>query len=331
MTRTHRRGLTLMEVLVTIAILGIGILAILTLFPLSAVNMARAVRNDRSYQCARQMDGLLRAYWRAEFVEKKGAPGDPILFQALDDANSNVPLPQQHPGLAVAGAYEASYPVVVDPYGFLAPRPNATNLAASPLWIGDNPTNVPRRTMALFGGNSSYVMSALSLKDTVGYDDDLQLTPDREYRYNAMAIIQRPLNSNRYTANLTIVVFDSRPLFFAPAGVEAVFGTTFVPGTNSIALTHAAGAGPNLKPGRWVMDASVAPAGRILIRHANLYQVVSITTDTGDPSTAMTTVLELQTAIVTPTDNNTAAYQGTLVVLDGVSGVYPRQALVEGQ
>src|SRR5438270_7826562 len=46
--RSTRRGVTLLEVLVAIFIMGIGLLAILTLFPLGALSMARAVRDDRA-------------------------------------------------------------------------------------------------------------------------------------------------------------------------------------------------------------------------------------------------------------------------------------------
>ena len=49
MTRnTRRRGVTLLEVLTAIFIMGVGLLAILTLFPLGALSMARAVRDDRA-------------------------------------------------------------------------------------------------------------------------------------------------------------------------------------------------------------------------------------------------------------------------------------------
>src|SRR5688500_2647042 len=48
-TRTGvRRGITLLEVLTAIFIMGVGLLAILTLFPLGALSMARAVRDDRA-------------------------------------------------------------------------------------------------------------------------------------------------------------------------------------------------------------------------------------------------------------------------------------------
>jgi len=47
-TRPGRRGVTLLEVLVAIFIAGVGLLALLTLFPIGMTNMARAVNDDRS-------------------------------------------------------------------------------------------------------------------------------------------------------------------------------------------------------------------------------------------------------------------------------------------
>lgn len=43
-----RAGVTLLEVLAAIFIMGIGLLALLTLFPLGAVNMAQSIKDDRA-------------------------------------------------------------------------------------------------------------------------------------------------------------------------------------------------------------------------------------------------------------------------------------------
>jgi Prokaryotic N-terminal methylation motif len=47
-TRSRRFGITLIEVLAAIFIMGVGLLALLTLFPLGALSMARAVQDDRA-------------------------------------------------------------------------------------------------------------------------------------------------------------------------------------------------------------------------------------------------------------------------------------------
>ena len=44
---TRRPGVTLMEVLVAIMITGVGLLALMTLFPLGALEMAQSVKGDR--------------------------------------------------------------------------------------------------------------------------------------------------------------------------------------------------------------------------------------------------------------------------------------------
>ncbi len=315
-----REGFTLTEVLVTLAILAFGVLAILTLFPLAASQMAIAVREDRSAQSAAAADGLIRALWKTEIVEKR-VPNEPF-FLALDDPNNSVPSQFQHnlPQFPQVQPNEASYPVVVDPMGFVARSGRAEQY-----WIGDGGnTNVPRRTLNLFGGNAQYAFRRCSLMDGFGYDEDGHpvdpntSVSDRELRYNWLWVVQRQQNGNRYAANLTVVVFDNRPHLFAPTGAEATFpNTTFNPGQTSIVVTGS----PDLKGGGWVMDASVVPP---YIRNTNFYQVVSVTENT--PLAGQTTI-ELQNPIKNPTDNNTAAYTGTLVVLRGVSGVYPRAPL----
>ena len=320
MTRNRRAGLTLIEVLVSMFIMSFGLLAIMTLFPLGAINMAKAVRDDRSYQAARSADGLFRAYWKGEIAEPP-TPNDSGLYSALNDPNAGQTAPVDPQGLFTpARANEWSYPVVVDPWAVVA-RPT------SQWWVGDNRTMVPRRTMAtplMFqAGGRRHIFAALSLKDTKGYDEDMHLTVDTEYRYNFMWIIQQPLVQNKFAANMTVVVFDDRPFLYAPAGTEPVIGgVAFTPNSTTIIVPGS----PELKPGMWVMDATVTPSNspRPLIRHANPYQVVSVTLDPANPGQ---TLVELQTAVKTPTDNNLNPYNGTPVILRGASGAYTRLPL----
>src|ERR1700676_2510472 len=46
-TMRRRQGTTLIEVLVAIFVMGIGLLALMAMFPLAAVSMARSIRDDR--------------------------------------------------------------------------------------------------------------------------------------------------------------------------------------------------------------------------------------------------------------------------------------------
>jgi len=58
----HKRpGITLLEVLVAIFIMGIGLLALLTLFPLGALEMAQAIQDDRAGKAAADAVALSEA------------------------------------------------------------------------------------------------------------------------------------------------------------------------------------------------------------------------------------------------------------------------------
>jgi prepilin-type N-terminal cleavage/methylation domain-containing protein len=47
-TRPRRRGVTLLEVLIAILILGVGLISLATLFPIGMARLANAARNSRS-------------------------------------------------------------------------------------------------------------------------------------------------------------------------------------------------------------------------------------------------------------------------------------------
>lgn len=57
----RRPGITLLEVLAAIFIVGIGLLALLTLFPLGALQMAQAIKDDRAGQAAASAVALSEA------------------------------------------------------------------------------------------------------------------------------------------------------------------------------------------------------------------------------------------------------------------------------
>jgi hypothetical protein len=310
-----RKGLSLVEVLTAIFITGLGIISILTLFPLGAMRMAQAFRDERSALAAYNAEQFFRSYWKKHVVE--AAIRDPF-FDALNQPASGMPLCRPH---------EPSYPVVVDPMGFLAreDRPNQN-------WFGDTPTptRIPRLNLQVVGTNPTAALRALSLcslRDGIVADDNGNPL-EREFRYNFLWVVQRPRNADRFHANLTIVVFDRRAHMYVPPvppGSEQVFhNVTFNPGQTSLLLP------PNqleIRSGDWVMDGTIydpssgIAVGRPGLRHAYFYRVTAMTeTTTG-------TLLEIQPPLRTPADGNPAPYSGTLILLRGVSGVFVRHPL----
>ena len=332
-----RPGLTLTEVLVTLAILAFGILGILTLFPLAASQMAVAVREDRSAQAAAAADAYMRAYWKSEVADKirdGGTVTEPF-FHALDNPNmwlpttpipTWLPLSEQHliPPVFPALGGEPSYPVVIDPIGYTA------RSGAAAKWVGDGGmlVNVPRRTLNRIGSTPQEVFRACSLMDGMSYDENGHPSADRELRYNWSWVIQRPDNGNKRVADMAVIVYDNRPNLYAPTGSEGWFLTlgVMLPGSSSLKLSFNAGVAPNIKPGSWIMDATVPlltlPPNKT--RHANFYQVVSVAPDIS--GTALN--IELHNPLKKSNDPTIlGAYLGTFVVMRGVSNVYQRPPL----
>ncbi len=324
----RRPGLTLTEVLVTLGILALGILAILTLFPLAASQMAIAVRENRNAQAALLADNFFRAYWKTEIVDRArdGLPINELFYHTLTAGA----IPSDGvPPLPSALDDEASYPVIVDPFGYASRTSSVFQNT-----VGDAPgtphgTNLRRRTLGMISDPShprytpllEFPLRLCSLPDGLGYDEYGCPNADREYRYNWLWVVQRPLNRNRFQADLTVVVFDRRPYRYAPAGTETVYNA---PNVTPLSTTVILNGPTDLKPGNWIMDATItnpATSGGLRIRHANFYQVVSVT------EFGSRTVLELQTPIKVRSDGSKNPYNGTFVVFRGVCGVSVRPPL----
>lgn len=317
--------MSLTEVLVALFILTLGVIGILTMFPLGAAQMALAVRDDRSAQAAVIADGYMRTYWRTQIVEQSGGT-DPF-FQAFTNPsviNSSLPSIQ-------ATATQPSYPVVIDPMG---------NLITSRTGIfGDqsSPTLIPRTSLnGITSQTSLFAYRTCSLVDNLGYNDNGTPTGDSEMRYNWLWVLQRPLNQSApspgaYTANMTVVVFDRRPFLYPPATTpfEVVIpNASFTTGYTTVTINLSAGQqAPDLRQGSWVMDATILnPTGQLPIRQANFYRVVSMAQNPSNPAQML---VELQTPIVAPVGYSSSGYTytGTLVSIRGVSGVFVRPPL----
>jgi len=396
----RRAGMSLTEVLVALFILTIGVIGILTMFPLGAVQMARAVRDDRSALAASNADAYMRWYW-ATYVANQSI-GNPINWPNQDqllsngssglfdnpymaytvsggqatavaplqnfaiNLNNNLQQQQQNPNLAAFNVVgQVSYPVIVDPLGFQARQwnfgdaPNFALIPRCPLYYGaaTGTTQIIQTQANITTGNvipqphlQVFNYRSCSLVDSLGYNDNGTPTNDLEMRYNWLWVLQRPEmtmnstnsnpqnqnpNNNLYNnanglskVNMTVVVFDRRAFLYPPSnvqGFEIVMGATFTTGLSTVTISNAASqAALDLKPGTWVMDATINPAANPFpIMQANFYRVVSVVQVNGQVN------LELQTPIIPPVGYPPLgfSYPGTLVALNGVSGVFVRPPL----
>ena len=111
-----------MEVLIATFILAVGLVAIMALFPIGAVNMARAINQDRSATHGVNSDAMFRYYWKQAWNNPNGG----TVWGTATDAYANSQEPvfqflQTHPiwGTIPAASSQPSFPVLVNPVGYL--------------------------------------------------------------------------------------------------------------------------------------------------------------------------------------------------------------------
>jgi Prokaryotic N-terminal methylation motif len=164
--RTRRAGLSLVEVLVALFIMALGMIALLTLFPLGALQMGQALKDDRCSQAVYAADNYMRSYWKKYVLEQPANSRDPFT-QAFTNPRSNAypsltvtPMIQAGQGGAMPtlnngqNGEEPSYPVFIDPRGFEGRRRNAA-FAQEVFWVAGRQTanplqaRIPRRTLGV--------------------------------------------------------------------------------------------------------------------------------------------------------------------------------------
>jgi hypothetical protein len=229
MIRSPRRtGTTLMEVMIATAILAIGILAIMALFPIGALNMARAINQNRAADHAQSSDALFRIYWKRVWIDPNGGgvrttPEDAYLASLASGLNEEmIPLlDRTRPfNFAVQSTIpptssQPSFPVLVDPIGF-----RTQPAAPIPLkfFVGGQAGLPARTSLAVTNADPTprTLIRNTTLLDDMTFDGNGEPADlgtgqlQRGGRYNVSWLIQRPKNNVPYEVNLTVLVFAGR-------------------------------------------------------------------------------------------------------------------------
>jgi hypothetical protein len=307
--RGVRPGITLLEVLTAIFIMGIGLLAILTLFPLGALSMARAVRDDRAATIAANGASLAVAH---------DLRNDSTVAAYLAAAPPNYTTVPDGPG----------YPVFVDP-AYAAFSPNTQWLPGMPLinvlGASSSSPGVPRIAPSYAPSNSQAAARWFTFLDEMPFEKTgepkgvppVGLSVTRPATYSFAYLLRRPRPASPEFTELTVIVYAGR-------ATDAVGGETVCPvsgggsaTTNTIQVTYT-GDKPNFRKGGWVLDTSFRQIGGTAgtgTVNGYFYQVAAVTdTLTANGSPALT--LELETTLK---ENVT-----TLVLLDNVITVLER-------
>lgn len=264
----NRPGLSLAEVLVAMFVIAIGLLALLTFFPLGASQMAQAIKDDRTGHAANNGADVLRSLWKDynrgvnDTPRPSASPTNnyklELQFAAAQDfpgatfgsASPSVPSPSGSLPVVTTGR---SYPVFVDPIGFLSSK----NFGNSKQWwfCGDANLGLPRRSlpgMATLADRAAAIRATTLLDDitfTAGGlpDASTGVQVPRDGRYSWSWMIQRTSGMSWQQTTLTVITYAGR-------SIDNPFDET--PFSASVSGTQATlsypGAKPKLRKGGWV-------------------------------------------------------------------------------
>lgn len=263
---------------------------------------------------------------------------------AVRPAGNNAPPagpPRSFPAVVPASGPNSnlpSFPVMIDPIGAFSYTGDTVFWSAN-AYVPATTFAVPRRTARTAGVNIVQATRTCTMFDDIEFSR--AATPGapagaaetgtlsgaavlRQGRYNWGAVIQRPNNANRYTADLKILVYDRRAPGVAPADAELQFSapgvTDVVVGSTQLVLPATLDV-LKLRTNGWIMDGTINPA--LGIRNANFYRIQSLT-ETGGGAT----VVELQTPIRPPTGAaGVPGYTAQIYVLSNLIEVFDRPQL----
>jgi hypothetical protein len=356
-----RPAATLTEVLVAIFIMGIGLLALLSLFPLGALSMAQAIKDDRTAHAAKNAFAVAELFniHNDPYVYPQAAYQYPQ-NALISDGYVN-PLPGVMPPLA--DPTKPSYPVYVDPYAFsflglnaLQPLGQtvgntggigisrrspalATNLGSMVFPISNQPT-VRWFTLlddvSNFQDNAAPVLAPLPLPPVAPF---IQPTVQRANRYSWAYMLRRPKSGDPTVVDVSVVVYSGRSLSILgetaystgvdPATLAPTQGVRFDPSLKYVDVSFPVGQAPPVRRGSWILDATVVvPTNPPQPDpHGFFYRVVEVT-DLGTVAAGTNAFrLELQTspkaASFVVQGGNVIPY-GVLIVMENVVEVFDK-------
>jgi len=313
-----RPGVTLLEVLIAIFIMGIGLLALLTLFPIGATTMYNAMRDARDAEAGYNGKSVCFAQniphdvqvlpW---YMSGPGTPGNPA-------------LPPEWNG--------SSYPVYVDAIGlhYIAAAPQNGPLG-----------NIIPRTDSSFALTGPTALRWYSLPDDYAFDNSGNANiagtgVERESQYTWAYMLKMPNVRSQAIVNINVVVYQGRNLQ-VPGGESLPFPVLNVNTATSLVIGYDAnGNKPNLKRAGWILDVSSYSTNPALPEYpiaqqfgpvaGDFYRVANMTDTVFNNQPAVQ--VELQTTLVktqqplTVTNPPIPAIKN-IMILDKVSEVFP--------
>jgi prepilin-type N-terminal cleavage/methylation domain-containing protein len=296
----RRGGMTLMEVLVAIFVMGIGLLSVLAMFPMGSLTMWRAIKDDRAGHAAANAKAI----------------GTAMNVRFDPNVQSNFINPNVG-SFADAPLDGPSYPVFADPVGYLSSSVGYQG------WVGGTGNTTICRSSLSFTATAVNMLKFCTLPDdiTFGPNGQPSLASGGIERTGAVSfawMLQRPKAGIPSACNMTVVVFNQRSLSTGvrtSAKEVAYPNCVFDPAQpNLLTLTWGAGRPiPLVKEGGYVLDATpsfVGSPAKVGPGFATFYRVATVG-DFGSSSVQIELGKPMQ-------GTNTLR---TIVIMDGVTEV----------
>jgi prepilin-type N-terminal cleavage/methylation domain-containing protein len=281
----HRPGVTLVEVLVALFIMAIGMLALLVLFPLGALSMGQALKDDRCTTAAALAENhaiaqdLRHDYFMNPTTSTQG-------WAAQLFANA-VP----------AGSQGPSSPIYVDPYGVLSGLGTVglPNPSGSPGIVRVNPcfaVNFPGRA-ATTPLSQQETDRWFSLLDDITFlanatpDPSGGMALQRAGNFTWAYLLRRPQAQQDAPVQLFVAVYYKRAV--GSLSPEFTYQAAGAAGTTNVTLAWGGSPQPNVRRGGWVLDTTLNSTTGVV--QGDFYRVVNYT------NVGNSTTLELQTPL----------------------------------
>jgi hypothetical protein len=321
----RRPGISLLEVLSAIFITGIGLLSLLTLFPLGALKMAESLQDDRAAQAAASGQSIANAVvMRLDASAQSAMLNLPLAEWQVVPNPPPLPFPNN---VSPAAADATGYPVLVDPIGAFS----YTGVANWQQWVAGTTQGIPRvrgQWLRTAPGDTSTAQALLrwcTVQDDLNFINDgafQGLTADppswvpggggvvqRYLNFSYAWMLRMPRAGAPNVVDVSVLVFRGRSLDFVGFGTqEQAYTAVFNASANTVAIYPAAGAAepPSLRKGQWILDASMqtVPANppnltpvTLVASRGFFYRIVSVSDTLLDTNGNQYVSVEVQTSL----------------------------------
>jgi hypothetical protein len=352
MVSSKHSGATLVEVLVAIFVMAIGLITLLTLFPLGLLSMSQAIKDDR---CAHTVANAaaIEKIWdiRHAGYQPLGQPaGTNPAAGSYWTSSGGLFVTPTIGGLAAITS-GPGYPIYVDPFAFSGnigsstPNPSyGSTLGAltpsSPTGPGIQRVDIGSNDIAMGGvaGSTGWRVRWFALLDDIEFENNGVAAPgnpanpggnnlSREDRYTWGYLFRMLDGANPSTSpiEVTVVVYSGRTQLSGEQTYQARWQNSAT--SNVVRVYYAVTDNrPAIRKGGWILEPTIVGTGSSAPNtNGYFYRVVNVSDVTSDLSGFNAIDLELLTNRRSATYGIDPAL-GVVVIMEGVVEVFERGA-----